>query len=614
MLGLRQKLSFGFGGLLVILLFIGIQSILYITRLGGSIDVILRENYRSVIACQDMKEALERMDSGALLVLLGYEKNGEDLIRSNEGAFEKALTVEFNNITVPGELELATRIKTLYERYLPIIANVTDPTVPVSVRRARYYNELLPLFYSTKGAADDVLRLNQQNMIDMNDRARASAASARREMYSLLIAGTMVAVGFMLLARRWILQPINRLIESADEIKRGNLDVVVLKDSNDEIGHLSDAFNAMAAKFREFRRFDQAKLARIQRATQQAFDSFPEAVAVIDLEGQVEVATEAARTVFGLMPGIHIHNLPYDWIVEIWNGALAGVPPARSRGDERAIQRFVKGEERYFRPEAVPILDAAREPTGVVLVLQDITQLQQQNEIKRGLISTVSHELRTPLASMRMAIHLLLEERVGGLTDKQVELLVAAREDSDRLNSILSGLLDISRIESGRQQMEFRALSPYAMAMDAIEPFRRAAQDQGVTLNTELPEGLPDVWADTTRIGHVFANLLSNALKHTPPGGTVTVSAALESEGIQFSVADTGTGIPPEYLSRIFEQFFRIPRQKGETGAGLGLTIVKEIVEAHGGTVGARSQVGKGSTFSFTLKRADLISREEMYR
>ena len=614
MLGLRQKLSFGFGGLLVILLFIGIQSILYITRLGGSIDVILRENYRSVVACQDMKEALERMDSGALLVLLGYQKNGEDLIRSNEGAFERALAVEFNNITVPGELELATRIKTLYGRYLPIIANVTDPTAPASVRRTRYHDELLPLFYSIKGAADDVLRLNQQNMIDMNDRARASAASARREMYALLIAGTAVAVGFLLLARRWILQPINRLIGSADEIRSGNLDVVVLKDSNDEIGHLSDAFNAMTARLREFRRFDQAKLARIQRATQQAFDSFPEAVAVIDLEGQVEVATEAARTVFGLMPGIHIRNLPYDWIVEIYNGALAGVPGSRPRGDARAIQRFVKGEERYFRPEAIPILDAAREPTGVVLVLQDVTQLQQQNEIKRGLISTVSHELRTPLASMRMAIHLLLEEKVGALTDKQVELLVAAREDSDRLNNILSSLLDISRIESGRQQMEFRALSPYAMTTDAIEPFRRAAQDQGVTLKTGLPDGLPDVWADTTRIGHVFGNLVSNALKYTPPGGTVTVSAALEGEWIQFSVADTGAGIPPEYLSRIFEQFFRIPQQKGETGAGLGLTIVKEIVEAHGGTVGAQSETGKGSTFTFKLKRADLVSKEEMYR
>jgi len=162
--------------------------------------------------------------------------------------------------------------------------------------------------------------------------------------------------------------------------------------------------------------------------------------------------------------------------------------------------------------------------------------------------------------------------------------------------------------------MEFRALSPYTMTPDAIEPFQRAAQDQGVTLKTELPDGLPDVWADTTRIGHVFANLLSNALKYTPPGGTVTVSAALEGEWIQFSVADTGAGIPPEYLSRIFEQFFRIPRQKGETGAGLGLTIVKEIVEAHGGTVGAQSEAGKGSTFTFKLKRADLVSKEEMYR
>jgi signal transduction histidine kinase len=212
-----------------------------------------------------------------------------------------------------------------------------------------------------------------------------------------------------------------------------------------------------------------------------------------------------------------------------------------------------------------------------------------------------------------MAIHLLLEEKVGSLTEKQVELLLVAREDSDRLHSILSSLLDISRIESGRLQMEYRAVSPHSMVLEALESLRRAAQDQGVTLSVEIPGDLPDVWVDMTRIGHVFGNLLSNALRYTTPGGKVTLSAKAEEKWVHFSVSDTGKGIPGKYLPQIFEQFFSVPDQRTETGAGLGLAIVKEIVEAHGGTVSVDSQEGKGSTFTFTLKRADQISKEESH-
>jgi NtrC-family two-component system sensor histidine kinase KinB len=240
-----------------------------------------------------------------------------------------------------------------------------------------------------------------------------------------------------------------------------------------------------------------------------------------------------------------------------------------------------------------------------------VTERRHQDDLKRGVISTVSHQLKTPLTSMRMAIHLLLEEKVGPLTEKQAELLVAAREDSDRLHDILNNLLDISRIESGRVQMEFHSVSPREMAVEAVESFRTAAKDQGVALELELPDDLPEVWADTTRISHVFGNLLSNALKHTPAGGKITVSAKAEENGLTFSIADTGKGIPSQYLPRIFEQFFRVPDQGPQAGAGLGLAIVKEIVEAHGGTVTVDSIEGKGSTFSFTLRRVDPVSKKE---
>jgi signal transduction histidine kinase len=148
------------------------------------------------------------------------------------------------------------------------------------------------------------------------------------------------------------------------------------------------------------------------------------------------------------------------------------------------------------------------------------------------------------------------------------------------------------------------------MVLDALEPFRRAAQDQGVTLVKALPDDLPEVRADLTRVNHVFGNLLSNALKYTPAGGTITLAAEAEGDWVRFSVSDTGRGIPTRYLPRIFEQFFRVPDGGKEMGAGLGLAIVKEIVEAHGGTVGVESREGKGSTFTFTLRRADRTQGE----
>jgi signal transduction histidine kinase len=614
MLGLRQKLSFGFGGLLLIILIIGIQSITRLTELGPSIDLILRENYRSVIACQEMQEAIERMDSGILFIFLGEKQRGADLIQKSETFFEKALQVELNNITLPGEGEKAHHLQDLFKKYKMTLHEMQGLKTSINQQRDVYFNTLLPLFLQIKGTADEILQMNQKNMSDANDWARRIAASAKRQMYILLLVGMVIAVGFVLFTGRWILRPINRLIRSAEEIKRGNLELVLQSDSRDEIGQLSEAFNEMASALRESRRSDQTRLIRIQLATEQTFNSLPDAVAIIDPGGKVDVATETARNVFELKPGKQIRGLPSRWMDEIFTEALRTGRTIMSRGEQKIIQHFVSGEEHYFRPEAIPILDRDMQPTGIVLVLRDVTQEREQEELKRGVISTVSHQLKSPLTSIRMAIHLLLEEKIGSLTSKQAELLVAAREDSDRLHSILNNLLDISRIESGKVEMNFRRVSPHTMIFEALEPFQMDFKDRGVTLGTELPSDLPEVWVDTVRMNHVFANLLSNALRYTPPGGKVTVLARSDEELVCFSVSDTGKGIPSQYLARIFEQFFRVPDQGAETGAGLGLAIVKEIVEAHGGMVKVESHLGEGSIFTFTLRRADRITGEDRQR
>jgi signal transduction histidine kinase len=604
MLGIRQKLSLGFGVLLAIIMILGLQSVTLFTELGGSIDSILRENYRSVIACQEMKEALERVDSGILFTLLGYEGEGIELIRKNEKLFEDALGIELNNITLPGEGEKAAYLQDLFRQYTTALEVAINSTFANEVKRETYFVKILPLFQQIKITADDILHMNQQNMSDANQQARKTAAAARQRMVMLLIIGAGVAIGFMYFTGKWILRPIAGLIASANEIESGNLDLVVQTHSKDEIGTLSEAFNAMAASLREFRRTDRARLLRIQRSTEQAFKFLPDAVAILDLGGNIEVASALALEAFNLSPNEKITSLPFQLVVDLFHEAVRTCRVAEPTNDQSLIQRFVKGEERFYRPSAVPILGIDKQPTGAIIILSDATQEQHQNELKRDVISTVSHQLRTPLTSVRMALHLLLEEKVGSLTEKQEELLIAAREDSERLYTILEQLLNISRIESGKAQIDQRVLSCNELVFESVEPFLRAAQDLGISLEVNLPDDLPEVIADTMLIAQVFANLLSNALKYTNPGGKVSISAEATDESVLLSVSDTGQGIPSQYLKKILEQFFRVPGQGGDSGVGLGLSIVQEIVSAHGGVVNVESSEGEGSTFTFSLQRA----------
>lgn len=604
MLGLRSKLSLGFGGLLLIILVIGIQGILRVGELGQSIDVILRENYRSVIACQNMKESLERVDSAILFVLLGYEPEGKAQIEEHLAKFDKALRVEGGNLTLPGEGDVFKRLEGSFSQYRNVLAEIADTSKSVNERCTKYFVELLPIFQSIKQSADEILQMNQQNMADANMAAREKAARASQRMYLLLICGFGIASTFIYFIGLWILRPITALTASAKEIAHGNLDLVVDGASNDEIGQLSRAFDAMASSLRDYRRTNEAKLMGMQRATQQALDNLSEAIVVVDLDGCAGVVTKAAHETFKLDRGAQIQDCRHPWMAALFEQALKTGRREQLGEGEGLVQVFTAGQERFYRPEALPVLDALNQPAGVTLMLHDVTQIRQQDELKRGLVSTVSHQLKTPLTSIRMALYLLLDDKIGPLTPKQEELLMAAREDGDRLNAIVEDLLDIARIQSGRIQMDFRSVDAAALALDALEPFKTQAQDRGIALTVSILPGLPDVQADPTRMPHVFANLLSNALKYTPPGGRVVLSAQAAGEFVWYSVSDTGSGISPEYLPRVFDQFFRAPEQGAGTGAGLGLAIAKEIVAAHGGEMRAESQLGKGSLFSFSLKKS----------
>ncbi|NTU44024.1 MAG: HAMP domain-containing protein [Chlorobiaceae bacterium] len=595
MIGIRQKLILGFSGLLVLVLVMGVLTIRQIDSLGGAIDIILRQNYRSVIACQKMKESLEQIDRGVLLTFTGHYDEGLSSIRLHENNFRNALQIELGNITLPGEHQKAMRIRALFIEYSRIIDLVTDQSQDFSLRQKRYFQTLLPLFQEIKQFSGEVLEMNQANMNRANDSARRMAASAHNTMLAVILACAVIALLFSFQAHRWILMPIKKLIASAEEISRGNLDLVLDTTSNDEIGQLSRSFNDMAATLRKMRKTDMDTLLRTRSATQEVFKALPVPIAVLDQNGEIEVSTETAENYFGLKPGVNVHDLGHEWMTELLQNKEKQEYGGDTLENKRYIQHFAGNRESFFLPQAVPV------PAGTALILRDVTQIIEQLELKRSVIATVSHQLRTPLTSLRMSIYLLLEERIGTLNSKQAELLYAAREESERLSHILDDLLDLNRIESGKANLNIQLCSPFRLATEGVDPFTAEARDRRVNLVNTVPEGVPEVMADPERIRHVFANLLSNALRFTPPEGSITISACEDEDNVRFSVANSGEGIASEHLEHLFEQFYRVPGQQEESGIGLGLSIVKEIIEAHGGTVGAESNPESGSIFHFTL-------------
>ena len=403
-----------------------------------------------------------------------------------------------------------------------------------------------------------------------------------------------------------ILEPIASLTRSVREIQKGNLDLIVNVSSKDEIGQLSQAFNEMAASLRELRRSDQAHLLRTQRSTQLALNSLDDAVAICNLDGQIEIANESAQRQFGLKPGGTVAQAGNEQLNLIFQRVCQEERPYQPRSYEGVIQKFQNEEEHFYLPQAVPIFDEIRRLVGITLMLTDVTRLRRLDELKTGLISTVSHELKTPLTSVRLAIHVLMSEKLGGLSLKQMELLEAARQDSDRLYRVIEDLLELSHLESGGAEMQLQQMNAEDLLLRVMERHRAAFVDRGVELTMESPGDAPPVVADPSRIGLVFDNLLQNALKYTPKGGQVRLSAQMEGTKMRFAVEDTGIGIAPEYLPRIFEKFFRVPGQE-QPDSGLGLSIAKEFVEAQGGHIEVTSQVGKGTTFYFTLPVADRV-------
>lgn len=595
---LNRRLLLGISPLLIIFLIVGIYAIYLFIVLGGAIEVILRENYQSVVASQNMKEASERMDAGLLLMLGGEEDKGRQLFQQVVPVFEKNSDLEAHNITLPGEAELEGKIQQLHAQYQEVAKQFFALPAASPVRRALYFNQLLPTFTAVQETASRIQEINQQNMVEANNAARRRSRASSHYMVLTLITGFAASGGVFYFLSRSIVRPVQNLTESARQLGEGNLDQHVPVLAQDEVGNLAEAFNKMAAKLRAYRQSTTEQILQAQQTTESALRAFPDPILVFSPEKEIQLKNAAAEMFLDQLGGNLESLAPLPAYIQ---QSLAGGPDIQPTSFDKAILVNLDGAEKYYLPRVMAMSNDMGAVLGVVVALQDVTRLRVADDVKTNLIATVSHELKTPLTSMQMAVYLLLEEKVGSLNPKQTELLLAARTNSDRLFEMIEDLLDLARFEGGAALIDKQPISAAQLVEEVAAREREFVVSRGLDLKVELEPHLPQVAVSRARIDQVFSNLISNAVNYSPSGGTITLRASHEdAETVRFAVQDEGMGIPKEMRRRVFDKFFRMSEKK-DGGVGLGLSIVREIVLAHGGSISVNSELNQGSEFYFTL-------------
>lgn len=405
----------------------------------------------------------------------------------------------------------------------------------------------------------------------------------QRDVITVALIGTALALLLAVLFARSVARPVLELRDDARAIAAGDLSRRPSLHAPGEVGELAIAFHRLAEQLEGRLRALEADEALLRALT----ESLHEGTVALDQRGQVVHLNLRARDLLGVRDATPFpaDRLPRDRILRTAvDAALAG--------------SVTEGLELTLRDRTVALTARPLSAGGAVLALLDLTPIRRLELVRRDFVANVSHELRTPLTVVRGFAETLLDESLS--PDQRRQFATAIATNTYRMQRIVDDLLDLSRIESGRWQPEPVALDFDAAAADALATIRPAAEERGVALVIE--PGEQTVVADPTALRQILSNLLENAIRYTA-GGSITVFSCRERDGVEIGVRDTGSGIAPEHLPRIFERFYRADpgRSRSEGGTGLGLAIVRHLTETHGGRVRAESTVGVGTTIAVWL-------------
>ena len=414
-----------------------------------------------------------------------------------------------------------------------------------------------------------------------------------------LTGATLLAAGIAILIALWIAghttRPLRELTQAAEQLAGGNLAGGKIPITSDEVGQLTHAFNVMAVQLRSQINALEGEQSKMSAVLGEMTDG----VIIIDSQGQIQLLNSAAENMFETsqreaLGRSLIEVLRHHQLVELWQRC-------KTTGEPQMAIIELNVKQLYLQTVATPLGQAMLGNT--LLLFQNLTRLRRLETVRRDFISNISHELRTPLASIKALTETLQE---GALDDPPAarRFLQRMETEVDALSMMVSELLELSRIESGRVPLKLTPTSPVEILSQSVERLRLQAERAGLSITVTCPEDLPPILADPTRLEQVLVNLLHNAIKFTPAGGRIIAGAEQQEASIVFCIQDTGAGIPAGDIPRIFERFYKADRARSSGGTGLGLAIARHLVEAHGGRIWAESVEGQGSTFFLSIPLA----------
>jgi signal transduction histidine kinase len=593
---LRWRVFAGFVALLLLILFSNGYAIYLFLQTGKSIEGILKHNYQSIQAVQSLENSLMNIS----MTYLSQDKevlNQWDVYTENKKNIEEKLQFLEKAASSTEETIATAEVKKLTTSFFAFYQKVISGRVGGFLGRKEMVVTASALNLDIKKIVNKLLALNEKEIADADLKARSLSKRSVELVIVLLLLFIILALYIYQRFYRNIVIPIDYITRSILDLEKGVYGKTIEIETTAELSHLTQAFNKASQKLKLYSEQLSERLIRLNNTIRTVLESFPDPIILLDQNHRVQFKNKSA--IHFISEVSTSDHLPQS-VIDLIDSCIQSKRELISDDFAKTLAFKFKDQERFYSPYVLFLHDEDDKMFGMAIILNDVTKLRLSNELKSNIISTVSHEVRTPLTGVRMTIHLLLEERLGKLTDDQKELLENSRNDCERLLKLLNDLLDLAKLERGSIGLSLKKMEPKVIVEDARKNVASLLQTKHLHLTSEVEKDLPFIMADRDKLGIAIYNYLSNAAKYSPDEAEIKIEIKTVGEKIRFAVIDHGDGISQDKLERLFEKFYRVEGQK-EKGAGLGLSIAKEIIMAHQGEVGVESTLGKGTTFYFDL-------------
>ena len=611
---LRSKINAGFFAIIALNVVFGLRSVFRFAHIGEYTDRMLTPNYEAAATAIELMQLVD--DQQRLLQSVPTtwpqtkaQKNWQDEFR-NRNAQLIAIVYESRIDTLLAYAEALLRIRSATQEYNRATQRL------LSGQDSIFSIASMDVVFRAVGQ----LRRESRSMLTI---ARKQVAESRgkvqeetqKTLYAIIVS-VMISVVVAILAgifySRWATRPIQRLNQAVKNLSGGKLGERVLITTDDEFGDLTFEFNRMIERLRKYEELNYDQLLIEKQKVEAVVSSIGVPVVVVNAEAEILLLNNAAVDLFRVenpaqkVGALLEQIIPDQQLQQYIRGKLLNPelsnPAMETAGELPVYIRQVEGAEHYYAVQVLPLV-ATLSVQGVVVLFSDITHFKELDRIKSDFLARVSHELRTPLSSILMTADILQEKITGELNEQQLDLVKGVKEDCVRLTKLVSDLLEISRLEKRNTPKQSTWVNlPKILAM-IQQQHRVQLQEKGVALKTSTEQANPEVWINQDDLLLMLNNLVSNAIRHTPSGGEVSITAYSRNSDVIIEVSDTGSGIPRDSMDKIFLKFYQVESsgQNNPGSVGLGLAIVREIISIYHGSVLAVSELGKGSTFTLRI-------------